>query len=266
MKYLINNEIIYESDGRVLSHKTSPENSVLLSETAGRLLTRLLEEPNTALHRNVIIQDVWDKYGYNGSGNSLNQYISLLRRNLTLLGAADIIQTIPKMGFFLNASVTSVVEDKQNTDFVSTRDISSDASENGTSEDIKKPTKKVMLWLSCIIALTVVALFMVFHLNRTGTLSARKIDDVVLHHVGTLEECPVYTTAPFSAEYRQKIMDNVRQLAKDNLSCIGSSFMLFDAEDLYVINNEGTAFLTACTFESKSTSKLAGCRDIYVNK
>lgn len=265
MKYLINNEIIYESDGRILSHKTSPENPVLLSETAGRLLTRLLEEPNTALHRNIIIQDVWDKYGYSGSGNSLNQYISLLRRNLTLLGADDVIQTIPKMGFFLNATVTSIAEDEQNTASVSTSDISLRASENGPVAKVRKSSKNVIL-LSFIIAVTVITLFVVFLLNRPDTFSARKIDDVVLHPIGTLEGCPVYTTAPFSTEYRQKIMDNIRELAKGNLSCIGSTFMLFDAEDLYVINNEGTAFLTACTFESKSTSKLAGCRDIYVNK
>lgn len=266
MKYLINNEIIYESDGRVLSHKSSPENTVLLSETAGRLLTRLLEEPNTALHRNVIIQDVWDKYGYSGSGNSLNQYISLLRRNFSLHGADDIIQTIPKMGFFLNATVTSSVDDEKSAAHNPSCDVQPDRADNATSDKTTIRKKSPLLLLSVFLIFTLVAVFFILHINKTGTLSTQKINDVALHELGSLDGCPVYTTAPFSSEYRQAIMDNIRLLAKDNLSCIGGTFMIFDAEDLYVINSEGSAFLTACTFENKSTRKLAGCRDIYVNK
>ncbi|BDH44719.1 hypothetical protein TUM12370_07630 [Salmonella enterica subsp. enterica serovar Choleraesuis] len=266
MKYLINNEIIYESEGRVLSNKMSPENSVLISETAGRLLTRLLDEPRIPLARNDIIHDVWDKYGFSGSGNSLNQYISLLRRNLMMLGCNDVIQTIPKMGFVLNATITVFPEEDgapQKRAYPNPEPVVID--ETLACGSKKNGPSRFMLLAVCTFLLVSIGLFILLRIYLVNHLQAKAIDNVQLHRLGSIDGCPVYTTSPFSSEFRQATLDKAQQLAKGSLPCIGGAFMIFDAEDNFIFNSEGSAFLTACTFENNNPKKLSGCRDIYVS-
>ena len=263
MKYLINNEIIYESDSRLLSHAVSPENNILLSETAGRLLTHLLDEPNTVLTRNNIIHDVWDKYGYTGSGNSLNQYISLLRRNFALLGCKEIIQTIPKLGFSLNATVTLC----KAAEIRSPEDVCQNKGRPVAVAAANLPSKTLCsrFMLVCISLLTLLCVAYLLRLLLSNMLFSERIENVQLHQLGSLNGCSVFTTSPFSSAYRQTAMNKINQLAEGHFSCVGGTFLIFDAEDLYVFNSTGSAFLTACTFENKNTEKLTGCRDIYVS-
>ncbi len=96
MLYLINNEITFRTDDGVLASLSSPENSIVLSITANRIFSFLLEQRGKIVSREDILVNVWDKNGLQASNNSLSQYISLIRRGLHDLGCIqDVIQTIP---------------------------------------------------------------------------------------------------------------------------------------------------------------------------
>jgi DNA-binding winged helix-turn-helix (wHTH) protein len=67
----------------------------------------LVQHHGNVVERETFLHDVWDRRGLQGSNNSLNQYISILRKMLaSLLPDVLFIVTVPKTGFMLSADVT----------------------------------------------------------------------------------------------------------------------------------------------------------------
>lgn len=69
----------------------------------------LVIQHGNVVEREAFLREVWDERGLQGSNNSLNQYISILRKLLaSLVPDATFIVTVPKMGFMLSADITVV--------------------------------------------------------------------------------------------------------------------------------------------------------------
>ncbi|MFU2318762.1 winged helix-turn-helix domain-containing protein [Rahnella sp. PCH160] len=114
MKYLIDNKIEFNPDDGTLSY--SPSGDIIkLTLPASRLLEEFLVSDGRELTRDYLLETVWDRHGLQASGNNLNQYVSILRRNLAMLDCNELIVTLPKIGFRLNTaiSVTPVAESAQ---------------------------------------------------------------------------------------------------------------------------------------------------------
>lgn len=262
MKYIINNELIYESDSRMLWHILLPEEHILISETAGRLLVRFLDTPNTVIDRAGIIHDVWDKFGYVGSGNSLTQYVSILRKVFSSMGVDDIIQTIPKLGFSLNANV--IQEESLPAAIFSNDDEFLKMPESIGQKVLssKKISFKAILFIGLPFCLTVVFLIrMCYFLYSSPNL----FTDAKFFKLGNIDSCPVYTLYPYSVEYQSRQLKIANQLSTTNLKCINNSFFIFDPEDLYIFESQGRVFLTRCTYKKESTTEISGCNDVYIH-
>ncbi len=94
MIYTIDRIITYNSDDCSLGHIPTQE-SLSLSISSGRLLERLLNSSSEILSRDMLLTEVWDKYGLRGSNSNLNQYLSILRRPLAGFGCENLIITDP---------------------------------------------------------------------------------------------------------------------------------------------------------------------------
>ncbi|MDT8885997.1 helix-turn-helix domain-containing protein [Klebsiella aerogenes] len=219
---------------------------------------RLLEEtPGTVVRRDVIIHDVWDRYGYTGTGNSLNQYISLLRRNFAALGLVDIIETIPKQGFALRHDLVVRINLESAPEHIDKKDTSVPLTV------ITSPMKNnwvKRMYYSPVFIMTIMFFLMIAYF----TLTQKRIDSVKLYYIGNIEHCRIYTTKPFSSEFQKKRIDITNALIDQKASCIGNSFYIIDIEDLYLFSGRGHVFITRCTFEKNATDKIAGCKDVYV--
>lgn len=80
------------------------------------MLVFFLEHRGEIVTRDAIFQDVWERYGLHSTNNTLNQYISLLRRTMTDFGlGAQVIKTIPKTGFIFSRDI-SVIAVTENRD------------------------------------------------------------------------------------------------------------------------------------------------------
>nr|WP_170843998.1 winged helix-turn-helix domain-containing protein [Pluralibacter gergoviae] len=107
MVYCINRTVIYNPDDGSLtltdeSHQESA-GEISLTPTANRLLQLLIAHQGSVLAREELLEHVWDNYGLKSSNNSLNQYISMLRRNFTDLGVEEMaIVTVPRVGFMFS--------------------------------------------------------------------------------------------------------------------------------------------------------------------
>ncbi|BEM86654.1 transcriptional regulator [Serratia marcescens] len=106
MKYIIDLCVIYDASTCYLQLIDNHESSIRISNPASRLLIEMLTHPNVPLKREVLIQKVWEEYGFTGSSISLNVAVSEIRKAFKLLGReTPPIKTIAKVGFCFTALV-----------------------------------------------------------------------------------------------------------------------------------------------------------------
>ena len=83
MKYLLADAIVYnDEDGSVSLINAPDEDAQLLTCTANTIMKLLVQHHGNVVERETFLQEVWDRRGLQGSNNSLNQYISILRKML----------------------------------------------------------------------------------------------------------------------------------------------------------------------------------------
>ncbi len=84
----------------------SSETSVPLSPACNHLLEMFLKSPGVVLAREHILDNFWQETGATPSFNSLNAYVSSIRRGFASLGISqDIITTVYKVGFVFNPTL-----------------------------------------------------------------------------------------------------------------------------------------------------------------
>ncbi|MBK4715080.1 MULTISPECIES: winged helix-turn-helix domain-containing protein [Tenebrionibacter/Tenebrionicola group] len=105
MKFEIEEFIHFDTeDASLVNQKTGDR--LELSLTSTRLLAKLLCHRKDVLSRDEIFQSVFDQFGARSSNSNLNQYISILRRNLAELGMVkETITTVPRVGFRISEDV-----------------------------------------------------------------------------------------------------------------------------------------------------------------
>lgn len=103
--YVLNKDISFnEEDGHL--HNQAAGESVLLAASARRLLAVLISNQGNPVTRDSLFKTVWDDHGMRSSDSNLNQYISILRKQLGQAGLPDdAIITIPRVGFMFNPEI-----------------------------------------------------------------------------------------------------------------------------------------------------------------
>lgn len=116
MIYRISHSIIYTpDDGSIKLISDDPSyfstGEITLAPTANRLLSLLIAHHGSILQRDELLEQVWDAHGLKASNNSLNQYVSMLRRNFADLGIEEVvIVTIPTVGFMFSKDIDVTIE------------------------------------------------------------------------------------------------------------------------------------------------------------
>ncbi|WP_075182449.1 winged helix-turn-helix domain-containing protein [Pantoea sp. 1.19] len=141
MNYLINNTVVFDVESALLWLANSPQNTCALPKPACRLLFQLIIAHNSVVSRAHLLKTVWEDHGLTPSGSNLSNHISILRKTFVSLGITDeIIITVPKEGFRLNAEVVTQPAQKP----LSPR-AESLISSSSTVPERQKPT--IALWL-----------------------------------------------------------------------------------------------------------------------
>jgi DNA-binding winged-HTH domains len=112
VQYIINSSIVFDRGDGTLKHPESND-VVQLPLPAQRLLLIILESGGEILSRDFLFREVWDKFGLTGSNSNLNQYLSLLRRNMMVFGCENFVITLPKVGIRLDEHISIVKEPKE---------------------------------------------------------------------------------------------------------------------------------------------------------
>ena len=155
MTYIINGIIKYKAEDGSLWHVDDPERVLSLTLTNSNLLQFILESGGAVLSRETLLENVWDRQGLRSSNNTLNQYISITRRTLSLLGADEVIVTIPRTGFCLNKNVRVIKEEGGN-----------DAALTVSSAEDAERKKVSGLRRGALLLLFFLLLLFIFYLNN----------------------------------------------------------------------------------------------------
>lgn len=290
MKYLIDNIVAFDDKNGLLENNISGS-SVVLSTTAIRILSYLLKNQGVVLSREEFFETVWGAYGQEASNNSLNQYLSVLRKSFRNVGLDhEIIITVPKQGFLIKAKVEYDEEDLIALEkHFYTSDEPGEESEisdlNFTMTDVEVVQEKRLsdeshlveapknnkLTFSkgnyglkvCVILILVCTIAFVY---QYWPSSSKVIPTVLLHTIGKVETCPVFSFYESSEEMLQTKMDIARKMTIEHkLPCIPNAIYIFQPDDLFVYNQKGHVLLSRCTTRKDDPLHgFAGCKDIYI--
>jgi DNA-binding winged helix-turn-helix (wHTH) protein len=278
MIYLIDKVLYFRPDDGAIWWSTPNESNTVLTTTASRLLWLLLERQGELLMRDDIIYHVWTRHGLEGSNNSLNQYISTIRRSLGAFGLeGEIIKTVPRLGFMFSREINvtrlppapppSSKEDLQ-ARFMVQEPLQPPAyPAQQVATTLPEPPKKRCAWYqrSCspytvVLALLVLLIAggLVTLLHLTGSSSVYEAK-----RIGVIGHCELYSLPPHPNEGHPNTITLASQLvASSELPCRESGVFFFQADPGVFEKSTGRFYVASC---EKERDTLQSCVSFISN-
>ena len=238
MKYLLADAIIYDNEDGSLSLKgeESDEHQTLTS-TANYIFSLLIAHHGMVVDRETFLQDVWDERGLTGSNNSLNQYISILRKLLdNMAPGTTFIITVPKTGFMLNAEISVQPLSRESAPALP------------APERAPRSRPTLAIWLA--IATMIVAAI-------CGSYLSQKQSPLVTgrYLLTQIDGCPVYTFTPIADVFQKQAVALTRQIKENSgLSCLENSVFYVHIQNTLFYGDRGRLVLSQCSRSSQNTS------------
>lgn len=247
MRILINNIVTFNSDDGSLFHVDQQDNIIVLPYLASRVLTCLILNAGKIVSRETIFDYVWSKNELLPSNNSLTQYISLIRRSLLELKCqTELIETIPKKGFYLSeefvivlASVDNVLKTKGN--------------------------RACIITLVSLVTLIFISLCILsFRMTQVkNDLNYREV-----FYLAELATCDIYTVKKVESNNVPVVLERIEQIINDkelNLGCQKGFSYIYQAEDRFFFYGKGREFLSRCAISGKNNENISSCNGVYIN-
>ncbi|EPF18000.1 DNA-binding transcriptional activator CadC [Cedecea davisae] len=269
MRYRINHSIIYTPDDGTVKLTADGENEISsgeisLAPTANRLLAMLISHHGSILQRDELLNNVWDAHGLRASNNSLNQYISVLRRNFADLGLEEtVIVTIPTVGFMFSKDIQVIVEDAPAAGArvqasSSPRPAASPPGEGAEGAIPRAAKFKKWAIVAALALLTAANGWFFLRPNSAAPVFEQRF------LLGTLESCPVYTFYKTDSSSQSKYMDLVRKsMERASFHCKPDREIFFKIEDRALYHQKATMFIAICS--RLKENEFSGCRSYYTN-
>ncbi|MDO2440815.1 winged helix-turn-helix domain-containing protein [Enterobacter nematophilus] len=242
MKYLLADAIVYnDEDGSVSLINAPDEDAQILTCTANTILKLLVQHHGNVIERDTFLHEVWDRRGLQGSNNSLNQYISILRKMLaSLLPDALFIVTVPKTGFMLSSDVTVTPQE-----------------EAPPAAKMAKPAWRARPERLFCGALTLAIVTLCLWITAIKPVNPQR-EIHLLTHIGS---CPVYTFTPLADVFHEKAIALAQTLQQDgHLPCLKNSIFYMHIQRTLFYGHEGRLVLSQC---SLTRDKASACRTLY---
>jgi DNA-binding winged helix-turn-helix (wHTH) protein len=256
--FIIEDRVFFRPEDGTLWLTDREEEKVILPPIVARLLTLLLEEQGKVMTREELMERVWTVHGLEPSGNSLNQYISNIRRNMQNLGLGEnVIRTLPRIGFILNAEIK--VEKADITVPAITPPADVNTTEIFSAKKRTQPGK--------IMAMMIVFIFI---LAGTPFIVEEAVDQ---YHNRQLSAAPVFIGKIGSCAVYGVMMDNLARLPdtfslaktlvkRENIQCKDQDIVLMNIQDSVYHQEDGRVFISVC---NQIAGRLAACRNHLFN-
>lgn len=275
MEYIFNDNVIFKvTEG--LRYKQQNQVAIPMSILQAGVLAELIKAQGKPVHRDELLDRVWENNGYSASNNSLNHNIGFLRKSLKDCGVNDAIITVHRVGFKLEKMIDVKVY-RQEIELTEISENNNGSDKFPANEIVKHPSITLSLnkqwWLFWQTMKKVRSLF--FFYICVGVLLALLIAVTVFNffkpaeettnYVSTVAGCRIYSV--YQIDNGQK--DKYRRYAEYFLRsqekrCTSDDMLLMHVQDEHSSSetHEGNnrAFFAICNF-NKETSDF--CKSVY---
>jgi len=251
VQYIINGSIVFDKGDGTLKHPETND-AVQLPLPAQRLLLIILESGGEILSRDFLFREVWDKFGLTGSNSNLNQYLSLLRRNMMVFGCENFVITLPKVGIRLDEHI-NIMKDPE-------EEVSEHPYVPEPVEPQEKKKSDAFFFKGSLIGLTVLIFIT---LASVWILYVRNTARDPVFSVHTLQAgCVIHTTKSESEYHSEKIENQVLKILKENsLPCRKGFNVYFDYYTSSTPQTYGRTMLSLCRPAANGVNRA--CDNIY---
>ncbi|EDW1731956.1 winged helix-turn-helix domain-containing protein [Salmonella enterica subsp. enterica] len=229
MLFLIDDIVSFDTNKFSLSN-TETKDEISLPATAGCILIVLLDS-NGVVERNSIIERVWEKFAFDLSNNTLNQYVSLLRKSIKKLGVDDdVILTVPKIGFYINEDIKVV-----------RKELSANAHLDDTKKklsDNKASFLKITVLM--ITFFVIIGLLTIFFFRNEG------VNNYPLVKSGKIGSCDLYMSPTLNDIGLSKAYAEASLLSEKYLPCVPNASFIYDVNSLHFLTGTGKLYLSRC--------------------
>ncbi|OIX92600.1 hypothetical protein BFS14_21565 [Serratia fonticola] len=256
MVFTIFNMIAFRSEDGAMWNIAQPDRRLTFTTIPTRLFSYLLENADRMVGREELLNNIWDKYGLEPSNNSVNQYISLIRKSLIELGCdEEIIKTLPRVGFFIAGDMVSRSQETQ-------QNVASAGTETPPAKEqsrLQRWYKPSLLAISLIISTLVV--LQPFR-SATGRLDY-SFPKSKLYKIGNIATCPLYALSASSPDVAARKEKLAEELAAAHAPCVNNEVFIFHSGEHYTYQQSGRAFITRCTNSDHTLSHFSDCKAVY---
>lgn len=219
MIYILNDVIKYNSESGEMFRLDSDVEVAKLTTILNHILIILIESNRVATSREELLKKIFESHNLNVSINTLNQYISVLRKLLyQQLGVENAILNISKKGVILSSEIIISV----NGELTHSVNIINKSNDIATIYDkpltlqlpnveekkplIKKTENKLYALLLKIIILILffTSIYLIVILNKSGS-SYKPINSF---KISNIDGCPVYSFQNTTSDFINSIMDD----------------------------------------------------------
>lgn len=247
MVYQIGSVVMYRTDDGAMWLIKDESTIITLTVTMNRLLSYLLARRGQVISRDEILENVWDSYGLRSSNNTLNKYVSEIRKQFVAFGLEDeCIITVPRIGFMFSSDI----------DVQTTQDLIPVASESPvTLADVAttaianhKKINYVYSALVIILSLAVVLTSTLIYKNTSTSGTSKNHSELKTYFLFDFKGCSVYTTQKNSAALTELKKDVfIKKIERENISCLPGTTFLYQASESYLYGKTGRIFINRCT-------------------
>lgn len=245
MPHLIDGVVRFdEIKGSLMNVETGDE--INLPPSAVCVFIILLNSEKNPVERGEFMEQVYLRFGFDMSNNTLNQYISLLRKNIKSLGVdVDVITTIPKIGFCISPDVM-VLNESGNRNFQS-------------AENISKRNITIYLMFFTVFFIVLSELAVVCFLKKTEPATYDLIKK------GKIGGCDLFLSSNLNAVHFDEYESSANNIAKKYIPCTPGSIYIYDIDAVSFLNGSGRKYLARCTGKPNSYN-YAICAEVSLSE
>lgn len=242
-EYVIDDLVRFIPAQGVLCLVDSSETSVPLSPACNHLLEMFLNSPGVVLAREQILDNFWQETGATPSSNSLNAYVSAIRRGLSSLGVEqEAITTVYKVGFVFNPAIsiqkTAIEPAHAAGEPVSAGEpMPADEPISASSPSARRSPR--LYWLSGGLILLLVGIFVLPLFLRENTITPINVAQLNGCDVFYLPVHPGESTFPAEPLWRKII-------ASSGLACQKGGRYMFYADRNVTAGHSGNVYVSYC--------------------
>ncbi|EBP0972792.1 winged helix-turn-helix domain-containing protein [Salmonella enterica] len=251
MLFEIEGRVYFRIDDGAIWEHNDKEGKLILSPIVARLLHLFIKERGRVISREEIMHYVWEKHGLEPSNNSLNQYVSQLRKLIDRFQLPDdSIRTVPREGFVLSSALNIKIDDESELATLT----SLNAESPHPIQNLKRTT---VTWLT--ISLFILLISTPFAVINLIDRVHKQRMSVSPEKIGEIRECAVYSVL-MGRNSKMKETLSLAQIymEQNDISCNDRSIVYLFSTGGVLKSQSGRVFLSHC---HKVDNEVVSCVD-----